>query len=271
MKKALLTSLVIFVTLVSSFAQFGTCTPDPAYQDSMPGVYPLPYDAATNPDGGITDSACLNKNYQFVFTAVVGDSLNFGGFVYILDSLKITGVAGLPEGFDYACNNSNCTFYQNETGCAAIFGKATNPADLGQHDLVISAIIYTGGLPIQLSFPNPLIAPGHFYLYVLDENSPNCSIFNSLYEVASEFESVRNLPNPFTGTTTIEIQSRESGAYQLQVTDMLGRLVHNRTVQIAEGLNQIEFDGSRLPDGLYLYTLSNGRSQVTQKMQISRR
>ena len=271
MKKALLTSLVIFGTLVSALAQFGTCIPDASFQDSLPGVYPLPYDEATNPMGGITDSACLNKDYQFVFTAVVGDSLNFGGFIYILDSLKINNVTGMPDGFDYACNNANCTFYQNEIGCAAIFGKATDPADIGQHELVISATIYTGGLPIQLSFPNPLLAPGHFYLYVLEENSPNCVIFNSAFEVASEFESIRNLPNPFAGTTTIEIQSRESGEYQMQVTDLFGRVVHTRNLQIQEGLNQVEFDGSHLPDGLYLYTFSNGRSQVSQKMLISNR
>ncbi len=271
MKKAILTSLVIFGTLVSGLAQFGTCLPDPSYQDSMPGVYPLPYDAATNPTGGITDSACFNKNYQFVFTAVVGDSLEFGGFVYILDSLKITDVTGLPDGFDYACNNSNCTFYQNEAGCAAIFGKATNPDDIGQHNLVIAATIYTGGLPIQLSFPNPLLAPGNFYLYVLEEDSPNCVIFASSFEVNSDFESIRNMPNPFNGSTTIEVQSRESGDYQLQVADLLGRVVHTRSVQIAEGINSIEFDGSQLPEGLYLYTFSNGKSQVTQKMQISRR
>ncbi|MBK7408151.1 MAG: T9SS type A sorting domain-containing protein [Saprospirales bacterium] len=270
MKKVLLTSLVIFTALVSSFAQFGTCAPDQSYQDSLPGVYPLPYDEATNPFGGITDSACLNKNYQFIFTAAVGDTLNFGGTPYLLDSIRITGVTGLPAGFDYNCSNSSCTFLQNQLGCAVVFGKATNPADIGQHELFISAIVYTGGLPIPLTFPNPLIAPGHFYLYVLEENSPNCSVFSSLFEVASEFESIRNVPNPFTAITTIEVESRESGNYKFQVSDMLGRVVHTQSVQIVEGLNQVEFDGSQLPDGLYLYTFSNGISQVTKKMQISR-
>lgn len=271
MKKVLLTSLVIFGTIVSSWAQFGICVPDASFQDSLPGVYPLPFDPNTNPTGGITDSACFNKDFQFVFTAVVGDSLNFGGFIYILDSLRITGLTGLPEGFDYACSNETCTFYQNEIGCAAIFGKATDPADIGQHNLVISATLYTGGLPIQLSFPNPLLAPGNFYLYVLEENDPNCTIYTSLFEVASDFESIRNMPNPFSGITTIEIDSRESGLYQFQVADMLGRVIHTQAVQIASGMNQVEFDGAQLPDGIYLYTFSNGRSQVTNKMQISRR
>jgi hypothetical protein len=270
MKKALLTSLVILSTLIAGQAQFGTCIPDPSYQDSMAGVYPLPYDALTNPTGGITDSACLNKDYQFVFTAVVGDSLNFGGFIYILDSLKIDSLVGLPEGFDYNCNNPTCTFYQNELGCAVIYGKATNPADIGSHNLTIFAKIFTGGLPISLSFPNPLLAPGNFFLWVLPEDSPNCYVYTSAFEVASEFESIRNVPNPFTGITTIEVDSREAGSYQLRVADMLGRVVHTQTVQINQGLNQVAFDGSQLPDGLYLYTFSNGRSQVTQKMQILR-
>ena len=272
MKKALLTSLVILSTLVYSWAQFGTCVPDPSFQDSTAGVYPLPFDAVTNPTGGITDSACFNKDYQFALTAVVGDTLNVGGFSYVLDSLKITAVTGLPEGFDYNCNNPGCTFYQNEIGCAVIFGKATNPADIGSHNLTISAIVYTlGGFQIPLTFPNPLIAPGNYFLWVLPEDNANCYVFTSAFEVASEFESVRNVPNPFTGLTTFEVDSRAAGLYQLRVADMLGRVVHTQTVQINEGLNQVAFDGSQLPDGLYLYTFSNGQSQVTQKMQISRR
>ncbi|MCB9284118.1 MAG: T9SS type A sorting domain-containing protein [Lewinellaceae bacterium] len=270
MKKLLLSSLVVFGALVSSFAQFGTCVPDEVYADSALGVYPAPFDMTLNPFGGITDSACFNKNYQFVFTAVVGDTIKFGGVPYVLDSIRITGVTGLPAGFDYNCNNSTCTFKQNELGCAVIFGKATNAADIGQHELFISATVYTGGLPLQLTFPNPLIAPGHFYLYILDENSTNCVVYASLFEVASQFESVRNMPNPFSGTTTIEVESREAGPYQFQVSDMLGRVVYSRSVQIAEGINQIDFDGSQLPDGIYLYSFFNGVSQVTNKMQISR-
>jgi hypothetical protein len=272
MKKALLTSLVVFSTLVSSFAQFGTCIPDPSFQDSLPGVYPLPFDLATNPNGGIQDSACLNKDYQYNLTAVVGDSLTLGATILLLDSLQILEVNGMPEGFSYACNTPGCKFLKNEIGCAAIYGKAANPADLGQHNLTISAMIWVSGLPngIPLTFPNPAIAPGNYYLYILEENSPNCVVYTNVSEVNSDFESIRNLPNPFSGITTIEIDSREAGAYQFQVTDMLGRVLHTRGVQINSGLNSIEFDGSNLPDGLYIYSFSNGQSRVARKMLISR-
>lgn len=272
MKKALLTLLVVFSTLVMSFAQFGTCIPDPTFQDSLPGVYPLPYDAATNPNGGIQDSACFNKDYQYNLIAVVGDSLTLGATILLLDSLRINGVAGLPDGFSYACNTSNCVFYKNEIGCAAIYGKATNPADIGQHNLTISATIWVSGLPngIPLSFPNPLIAPGNYYLYVLEENDPDCVVYTNVTEVNSDFESIRNLPNPFSGITTIEIDSREAGAYQFQVNDMLGRVIHTRSVQINSGLNQVEFDGSNLPDGLYIYSFSNGQSRVARRMVVNR-
>jgi len=270
MKKALLTSLVIFGVLISGYAQFGSCEPDQIYMDSALGVYPSPFDPVLNPTGGITDSACLNKDFQFVFTAVVGDTLNFGGNAYVMDSIRINGVSGLPDGFSYNCSNPSCTFLQSELGCAVIFGKATNAADIGQHELFIEATVFTGGLPLTLSFPNPLLVPGHFYLYVLEEDNPNCTEFTSLFEFANEFERVQNMPNPFSTTTTIEVETQKAGDYQLHVTDMFGRVVHIQSVQIIEGLNQIEFDGSQLPDGLYLYTFSNGVSQVTKKMQISR-
>lgn len=269
MKKLIFTLSLLLTASIVLQAQFGACVPDPSFQDSVAGVYPLPYDATATPDGGIQDSACLNKDYQFVFTAVVGDTLTLGPTSLILDSIRINNVAGLPGGFSYNCSTPNCTFAQNTIGCAVIFGKATNPADLGPHDLTISATLFSSGLPITLAFPNPLIAPGKYTLYVLPEDNTNCSVYiNSTFEVNSAFETMRNIPNPFSHQTTIEVQSRESGLYQFQVRDMLGRAVHTRPVQVFEGLNLIDFDGAGLPDGLYLYSFSNGASIASGKMVV---
>lgn len=253
----------------SAQAQFGTCTADPTFIDSLAGVYPLPFDETTNPEGGIPDSACLNKNYQFVFNAVVNDTINVGGIPFVLDSLKfpLTGaVAGLPTGITYACDPPSCVFQQNTVGCVVLYGKATDPADLGQNELLISATLFTGGLPIPLTFPNPTLFPGHYYLYVLEEDSPNCAVYSNTTEPQKPFTDLRTVPNPFTDETVIELTANLPGVYQFQVTDMLGRVVHRQTLQLVNGLNQIPFDGASLSNGIYWYTLQNGQARLTAKM-----
>jgi len=271
MKNLLLPLMVLLSTTCICFAQFGTCEPDQTYADSSLGVYPLPFNPDSNALGGITDSACLNKKYQFTFTAALGDTFKIGTTSYPLDSIRIGGISNMPDGFGFNTNNPPTnTFYKNELGCVVIYGTATNDTDLGEHELLISATLYTNGLPIPLEFPNPIIYNGHYYLYVLEENDTNCLVVNVDFQYASQFGYVQNLPNPFSTITVIEVESWKSGDYHFQVSDMFGRVVHQRSVRIEEGKNRIAFDGISLAPGLYLYTFSNGQAMVSKKMLISR-
>lgn len=260
------------ICALPAFAQFGLCVPNPIYADSSAGVYPLPYEPTQTPDGGITDSACLNKPYQFVFTAVISDSIDIPGFGSIpLDSLRLESVTGLPDGIEYACNPPTCLFEKDNSGCVVLFGTPTNAGNLGDNQLVITATAYSF-IPIEnLTFPNPAFFPGEYSLYVHEETYPDCFVYPvSTQEQIPNLEQVRNIPNPFTGMTTIEVRSKTTEAYQLIVTDMLGRTLHQQTVQIQEGVNQIPFDGTPLAEGIYLYTLRNANGFITNKMMISR-
>jgi hypothetical protein len=274
MKQFILFSLLIFIGLGTSFAQINTCTPDETFADSTAGVYPLPYDEATNPLGGITDSACFNKDFQFVLNIVVNDTITVGPISYPLDSITLAtegAVMGLPQGFSYACDPPSCSFPKNSVGCAVIYGKAENPADIGPNDLTIEGTFYTLGLPITLTFPNPALAPGSYTLWVLEEDDPDCTVFTSTGDLLRSVEEVRNIPNPFAGNTTIEIVANQSEEVQFAVMDLYGKMVYQSEVQLVAGTNQIDFDGSQLPEGIYLYVIANGKGSVAQKMVISRR
>ncbi|MCB0704561.1 MAG: T9SS type A sorting domain-containing protein [Saprospiraceae bacterium] len=261
---------------VAAFAQFDSCEADASYQDSLAGVYPLPYDAAESPDGGIPDSACLNKDYQFIFTAVVNDTLNLGGTMIPLDSLVLAtegAVSGLPEGIDYACNPPNCVFYANTIGCVVLYGKPTNMADLGDNELVINAKVYGLFFPLgfDLAFPNAQLYPGTYSLYVHEENYPNCSVYVSdIAETALPIDQIRNIPNPFSERTTIEVVAREAADYQFEVSNLVGERIHTEKVRVEPGANRIEFDGSQLSNGIYLYSFRNENGVVTRKMVINR-
>lgn len=71
------------------------------------------------------------------------------------------------------------------------------------------------------------------------------------------FRLEQNYPNPFNPTTQISFQLAKAGAVSLQVFDIQGRLVRNL---IQENMNigrySVEFDGSDLSSGVYLYRLN---------------
>ena len=75
-------------------------------------------------------------------------------------------------------------------------------------------------------------------------------------------------PNPFNDKTTFRFSTEESGATRLLITDMTGRLVKEvYSGYLSAGLEQeLEFDGSLLPAGMYFYSLSCGAKTRTGKM-----
>ncbi|MDP3148150.1 MAG: T9SS type A sorting domain-containing protein [Ignavibacteria bacterium] len=79
----------------------------------------------------------------------------------------------------------------------------------------------------------------------------------------------QNYPNPFNPTTMINYQLPIAGYVTLKVYDMLG-------VEVAvivneyktQGYYNIKFDGSGLPNGIYLYRLLSGNFSLTKKFVL---
>ncbi len=73
--------------------------------------------------------------------------------------------------------------------------------------------------------------------------------------------SVKGYPNPTQGSLTVEVMSRISGPAQMQVLDLTGRAVQQRTEQLLEGLNEVKFDISAQPTGTYLIRAIDGNNR----------
>ncbi len=81
----------------------------------------------------------------------------------------------------------------------------------------------------------------------------------------------QNYPNPFRAITLFEYQLKHSSQVAVEIRDATGRLV----ARIDEGIkpagrHAVSFDGSRLDNGLYFYTLEAGGSRTTMRMVLSR-
>ncbi|MEW6508085.1 MAG: T9SS type A sorting domain-containing protein, partial [Bacteroidota bacterium] len=79
--------------------------------------------------------------------------------------------------------------------------------------------------------------------------------------------TILNYPNPFNPTTKIKYSIPETGLVVLKVYDMLGReIVTLVNEKQPFGHHEVGFDGSRLPSGIYFYTINYNKQLLTGKM-----
>lgn len=84
----------------------------------------------------------------------------------------------------------------------------------------------------------------------------------------STFTLAQNYPNPFNPSTTIKFGVSEQSKISLKIYDITGALVATllNEADFEKGNYKVSFDASNLASGTYVYTLSNGTQQLTNKM-----
>lgn len=268
MKKLL---LLLFVGVLALPLIGQTCAPDPTLPDSIV-ISPLPF-VADVPGTGIMDTACVNSYYETTLYFNIPTTIVVFGTEVPLSSVAMaqTGaVINLPAAYSYACNPPNCTFQADSSGCISIYGTGT-AADEGVHDLKVAVTIVAGGFSLDRELPDGLLVSGNYYFHVKPEGSENCTIINGIEDVSIDNFTVSNSPNPFYGTTEVKINSKTNGTYDLTVQDMVGNVLQRSKLYIYEGENTYTFDGSQLASGMYIYTISDGRKSISNKMLIGTR
>ena len=86
----------------------------------------------------------------------------------------------------------------------------------------------------------------------------------------NKIELKQNYPNPFNPTTNITFQLASTTPVTLQIFDILGRLVsspiRNRVMNAGE--HHIQFNGSNLASGVYIYRLKTSNTTLDKKMML---
>ena len=103
-------------------------------------------------------------------------------------------------------------------------------------------------------------------LFIKEEG--NCVSTSTRDELAQKLDISENQPNPFSSYTTINVNADQRMDLEFGVFDLMGRQLFRQDVTLLEGSNTLEFDGSHLPNGMYLYSLSDGKSRITKKMVV---
>lgn len=81
---------------------------------------------------------------------------------------------------------------------------------------------------------------------------------------------IKNFPNPFNPTTLISFDLPDPSEVTVEVFNMKGETVAvlAENIYMEKGINQMYFNASNLPSGVYIYNLSAGNFAKTGKMTL---
>lgn len=79
----------------------------------------------------------------------------------------------------------------------------------------------------------------------------------------------QNRPNPFSGSTSIDVNLDKSSELSIEIINLTGQKVHEMNYGVkASGVHTINLNGSTFARGIYFYTVKAGNSSVTKKMIV---
>jgi hypothetical protein len=244
MKKLLLSALFA-TTYALSWGQ--SCTPGINFVDSTYGIWPDTTQNLPPADPNVAYSTDINFKVPSTVTAEIDPSGQFVGSV--IQQFTIDAVQGLPPGFDFACNISNCTYLGGANGCANLYGTTDSVAVFPVTvDITATVLVVLfPGLP-----PTPVTQTVSFdgYKIVVGSGGTIDQVINPL--------SLQ--PNP--ATATIEVAGLFAGGSSVvTLRDLSGK-----TIEVLQtNASSVTFDLSKLASGSYLIELTDTFGTQQQK------
>jgi hypothetical protein len=271
--------LVLISILFFQFikAQVPTCSLNPTFiASNKNGVFP---DSATNLVGGTVGQFyeqnltvkvpldTVQSPFKFCFNRVVlltpttavnynlPPGLTFGSSTSALANGTVNGAISLK-------------FPGNANNCASIYGT---PTTAGVYTLQLQTETYVTAMSTSGTCPSsPNVNTGTklnttvlgYYIITISPVGVN--------EIVNERSlDLQNSPNPFSTKTSIKFNVRDESTMSIKVRDVLGKTVYTDSFKTKFGENKYEFDGSKLPTGLYFYTISYKNYSETKRMIIA--
>ena len=117
------------------------------------------------------------------------------------------------------------------------------------------------------------------YVYGFNIDKEDVGVINKTTEVyqglwneigikENTLSKMKLFPNPTSGSVTINLLSKVQGDATLTVTNLMGQLVYNQTVNLEYGATQLMIDCSDFTSGFYLVNISTNTGTTTQKLIV---
>ena len=244
MKKLLLSSLFT-MTYLLSWGQ--SCTPGANFVDSTYGIWPDTTQNLPPALPNVAYSTDINFKVPSTVTAEIDPRGQFVGSV--IQQFTVDALQGLPPGFDFACNNSNCTYQGGINGCANIFGTTDSVAVFPVSVDVTATVLVVlfPGLP-----PTPVTQSVSFDGYKI--------VVGSGGQIEQIINPISLEPNP--ANTTIAVSGLLNGSSStLTLRDLTGKVIE----VIETTSSTTSFDLTKLSNGTYLIEVSDVFGSQQQK------
>jgi len=262
--------VVTFLVFNSFFGLSQLCVPDTNYAHKEGNIYPEPYHERLNPKGGVLDSACINEEYSFVFTAVVPDSIPTPNGNFELDSMVVesNGVLDIPKGIKYKCNPPNCKFDQGTLGCLELYGvpDATNEIKVYDLKLKVKISVLGGLIIVHDTLPAFLSDSAHYFLPLFPQGSPNC-----WPTAADEFYNIFNVvvaPNPVQDRISFDVNLPENAKITYSLENIQGRQIMSIDKWVNKNSIITINDISSLNKGIYFLKTRYKNRVITRKVTV---
>ena len=249
MKKSLVILTFAFTTVFAN----AQCIPDPQYVGG--GIYP---DSIT----GLSD-AYVGQSYNQLITIITPPDTVFLGFPATIVSIDLDFVSGLPPNFTYNCDPASCSFPGGSTKCAEVYSTIDPTAsDVGFYPIsfectAFATIPFIGGTTLTF-------VESGYAIEIVDNTTSVLHQFND-----QSFEFISIVPNPVINQAQIKFIAGKSDDIIFRIYNLLGRQVYLRKFSAIGGINSIDINAAIFQNGIYMYSINNGKNIITKRMIIS--
>lgn len=260
---------------------------------NTPGTYNNVTLYATNASG--TDTVIKNSyiavspQVQPVITMNNNDSLCQGQNVYLLSSngnfYKWHPNNQAAQGINVNSSGTYSVTVTDAFGCAVtsqpltiyVFPLPAIPTITFSGDTLISSVAvgnqwYFNGTVIPNATNQTYIMQmaGTYKVVVTDTNGL-CSISSSAFVGINEYKngiSYSLFPNPGNGISTLILQSNSPDDLFIEITDIAGKIIYNKSYKSFTGRTETSIDLSVYGSGIYMLSITNSKGNVSHKIVV---
>ncbi len=199
----------------------------------------------------------VNVAYDESITVIAPGTFDYLGTPINVSYIVVDSVINLPPGITYNANADK--FYPDSAYCVQISGIPEEAGDFPL-SIYVSPFIDIGTGPVNAG-------------QIVDDTSVVMTVQGpsgiNPYPV-NEFRVLPNIPNPFNEITRLGVFTPFDDRIELQVYNILGKLMHEEMLGAPPGEHFFQFDGSELLPGTYFYRIKNSSTFYTGKFIKSR-
>lgn len=207
--------------------------------------------------------------YPFTYNDFFTD--NFSGDAYVAISpfaIPYTGSV-VVEGDGYGTLLLGTNTYTNVLRVLVHETSTADASGLGGGTIPIERLQYYYYEPTVSKFPI------FMHVTMIVNGTPSSAVYSrdSLPMITGTNEldlvnAINLYPNPAQNQVTVVIDSKESGAAQIELVNVIGESVLSTSQSLNSGSNQISLDLSNLNTGIYFVNIRNGKHTMTKKLMV---